>query len=40
VRVLTNITYDAALLPHFVAYYRELGVHAFAVSIFEQRPGI
>ena len=39
-RVLTNITYDAALLPHFVDYYRGLGVENFAISVCELRSGI
>jgi hypothetical protein len=32
--------YDAGLLPHFIEYYRGLGVEAFAISICEQLPGI
>lgn len=39
-RVLSSISYDAALLPHFVDYYRGLGVENFAISVHEQRPGI
>lgn len=39
-RVLSSISYDAALLPHFVNYYRGLGVENFAISVHEQRPGI
>lgn len=40
VRVLTSISYDVSLLPHFVSYYRSLGVEEFAISVLEQRPGI
>lgn len=39
-RVLTSISYDAKLLPHFVAHYRALGVEAFAIAVHEQRPGL
>lgn len=39
-RVLTSISYDASLLPHFVGYYRALGVEAFAIAVHEQRAGM
>jgi hypothetical protein len=38
--VLTNISYDCSLLPHFVLYYRGIGVERFIVAINEQVPGI
>ena len=40
VRVLTSVSYDCALLPHFVGYYRGLGVEAFAVTVHEQVPEV
>lgn len=38
--VLTSISYDASLLPHFVAYYRQLGVEKFDIVIHELKSGI
>ena len=39
-RVLSSLSHDATLLPHFVKHYRWLGVERFAISIHEQRPGV
>jgi hypothetical protein len=40
IKVVSCISYDAALLPHFVEYYSSLGVDAFIISIDERVDGI
>jgi len=39
-KVVTCISYDATLLPHFVAYYKSIGVDSFLISIDERVDGI
>jgi hypothetical protein len=38
--VLSTLSYDVSLLPHFLRYYRHLGVDCFIISVQELVPGI
>src|ERR1700678_323643 len=38
--VISSLSYDASLLPHFLNYYKKLGVDSFIVSVHELVPGI
>jgi hypothetical protein len=40
IHVVSSISYDADLLPHFVDYYLSLGVDSFIIAIDERVPGI
>lgn len=40
IHVITCISYDADLLPHFVEYYRSLGIDSFIVAVDERSEGI
>jgi hypothetical protein len=38
--VISTLSYDASLLPHFFRYYRNLGITSFIISLHELVPGI
>ena len=38
--VLSSLSYDTTLIPHFIRYYNRLGVQSFIISVHELKPGI